>query len=270
MIYSGFNWEMDGAFLAASEAAHKRLIPAVDTKRGTTMPQEHGNAMSNQVYEHLKDLILSQQIKPGEKIPEAKIAAQFGFSRTPIREAIKQLANDGIVTLYPNRFAEVAVFSGEWLQEVGIVRLALDTVAARLAILHGSNYDYSVMEAYNERCLSATRAGDVAQRIKMNCAFHLELSRIGKNVELYDMQKRLYLKLEFAQACHYSNVQPEEEQYRQHAEMIRALYDRDEERLITLLATHEHTFHNMEKDPAVIRDINLLFAPVPRGGGTDA
>lgn len=234
------------------------------------MPLENGNVMSAQVYEHLKDLILSQQIKPGEKIPEAKIAAQFGFSRTPIREAIKQLANDGIVTLYPNRFAEVAVLPEEWLQEVGIVRLALDTVAAHLAILHGSNYDYSVMEDYNRQCLNATRAGDVARRIQMNCAFHLELSRIGKNAELYEMQKRLYLKLEFVQACHYSNVQPEGEQYRQHAEMIQALYDRNGERLISLLSTHEHNFHHMDNDPAVIGDINRLFAPIPRGAADKA
>lgn len=221
--------------------------------------------MSEQVYEHLKDLILTQQIKPGERIPEAKIAAQFGFSRTPIREAIKQLVNDGIVTLYPNRYAEVTVFPKEWLQEVGVVRLALDTVAAHLAILYGSNYDYSVMAAYNERCLNATRAGDRAQRIRMNCAFHLELSRIGKNAELYEMQQRLYLKLEFVQACYYSNVQPEEEQYRQHAEMIDALYARDKQRLIALLSTHEHAFHNMDQDPAVVRDIHQLFAPVPHG-----
>ena len=229
------------------------------------MQQENGTAMSEQVYEHLKNLILTQQIKPGERIPEAKIAAQFGFSRTPIREAIKRLVGDGIVTLYPNRYAEVTVFPKEWLQEVGIVRLALDTVAAHLAILYGSNYDYAVMESYNERCLAATRAGDRALRIRMNCSFHLELSRIGKNAELYEMQKRLYLKLEFVQACHYGNVQPQEEQYRQHAEMIRALYDRDEKRLIALLATHEHTFHNMEREPAVVNDIHQLFAPVPHG-----
>lgn len=229
------------------------------------MQQENGTAMSEQVYEHLKNMILTQQIKPGERIPEAKIAAQFGFSRTPIREAIKRLVGDGIVTLYPNRFAEVTVFPKEWLQEVGIVRLALDTVAAHLAILYGSNYDYSIMESYNERCLAATRAGDRALRIRMNCSFHLELSRIGKNAELYEMQKRLYLKLEFVQACYYGNVQPQEEQYRQHVEMIRALYDRDEQRLIALLATHEHAFHNMEQEPAVVNDIHQLFAPVPHG-----
>lgn len=48
-----------------------------------------GIARSEQVYEHLKNLILSRALKPGEKIPEAKLAAQFGLSRTPIREAIK-------------------------------------------------------------------------------------------------------------------------------------------------------------------------------------
>ena len=175
------------------------------------------------------------------------------------------LANDGIVTLYPNRFAEVAVFPKEWLQDVGVVRLALDTVAAHLAILYGSNYDYSVMERYNEECLKATKAGDIAMRIKMNCAFHLELSHISKNEELYGIQKHLYLKLEFVQACYYSNVNTEEEQYRQHKEIISALYARDEATLLRLLGSHEHHFHHLDQNPAVTRDISALFAPIPRG-----
>ena len=77
-----------------------------------------GIARSEQVYEHLKNLILSRALKPGEKIPEAKLAAQFGLSRTPIREAIKKLANDGIVTLYPNRFAEVSVLCKSLMRNV--------------------------------------------------------------------------------------------------------------------------------------------------------
>ena len=73
--------------------------------------------MAAKVYEALKDMILAQQIKPGEKIPESKLATQFGISRTPIREALKRLENDGIVTVYPNRYAEVTVFPAHWLQE---------------------------------------------------------------------------------------------------------------------------------------------------------
>ena len=63
------------------------------------MEQGQNVAMSDTVYLHLRDMILSMEIKPGDRIPEAKIAKQFGISRTPIREAIKRLASDGIPTV---------------------------------------------------------------------------------------------------------------------------------------------------------------------------
>ncbi len=218
---------------------------------------------SGQVYDQLKDFILSQQIKPGERIPEAKLATQLGLSRTPIREAVKQLANDGIVTVYPNRFAEVAVLPENWLQEVGIVRLSLDITAAHLAILYGSNYDYSVLEQLNEECHAATISGDIATRIRKNCAFHLELSRMSRNAELYELQKKLYLKIEFVQACNYSNVETDEEQYRQHKEMIKALYERNEKQLVSVLTLHIEKFHNLKSDPAINENLQALFAAVP-------
>ena len=224
---------------------------------------EQASGMAAMAYETLKNMILSQQIKPGEHIPEIKLANQLGISRTPMREAIKRLAADGIVTMYPNRYAEVTVFREGWLQEVGIIRLALDTVAAHLSIHYGSNYDFSIMDRYNEACRQAAKDGHMAERIKMNCMFHLELSRISKNEELYKMQEKLYMKLEFVQACNYSYVNPETEQYRQHKEMIEALYARDEKRLVDLLTAHDSNFHRLGDNPAFMGAMTRLFAPVP-------
>lgn len=224
---------------------------------------EQASGMAAMAYETLKNMILSQQIKPGEHIPEIKLANQLGISRTPMREAIKRLAADGIVTMYPNRYAEVTVFREGWLQEVGIIRLALDTVAAHLSIHYGSNYDFSIMDRYNEACRQAAKDGNMAERIKMNCMFHLELSRISKNEELYKMQEKLYMKLEFVQACNYSYVNPETEQYRQHKEMIEALYARDEKRLVDLLTAHDSNFHRLGDNPAFMGAMTSLFAPVP-------
>ena len=224
---------------------------------------EQTSVMAVMAYETLKNMILSQQIKAGEHIPEIKLANQLGISRTPMREAIKRLAADGIVTMYPNRYAEVTVFKEGWLQEVGIIRLALDTVAAHLSILYGSNYDFSIMAQYNEACHRAAKDGNIAERIKMNCMFHLELSRISKNEELYKMQEKLYMKLEFVQACNYNYVNPEKEQYRQHNEMIEALYARDEKRLVDLLTAHDSNFHRLGESPAFMGSVTSMFAPIP-------
>ena len=214
------------------------------------MEQGQNVAMSDTVYLHLRDMILSMEIKPGDRIPEAKIAKQFGISRTPIREAIKRLASDGIVNVYPNRFAEVATFSNDRVRETGLVRIALDVLAARLAVFHGSNYDFSIMEQYLEDCQKAAEQNNVAARIRMNCAFHLELSKISKNNELYELQRGLYLKMEFMQACKYCQVETPEEQYRQHKAIMRALYERNEEELVKVIVKHDQRFH-------MLKDVNI-------------
>ena len=74
------------------------------------MKKNFTNAVSEQIYQYLIDMILSLEIKPGDKIPEAFIAQKFDISRTPIREALRDLAKDGIINLYPNRFSEVAIY----------------------------------------------------------------------------------------------------------------------------------------------------------------
>lgn len=223
------------------------------------MDKEQKAIMSDIVYEHLKNMILSLELKPGERIPEAKIAKYFGISRTPIREAIKRLANDGIIVSYPNRYAEVAVYSDDWIKETGLIRISLDIIAAKFAVFRGSNCDFAVMQQYLEECNDAAKSGDRVKRIKSNCAFHLELSHISKNKELLEIQERLYLKLEFMQSCHYQFVETVDNQYHQHKEIVDALYSRDCDKLITLIINHEKHFHTIcDSDLSVISHIRGL------------
>lgn len=212
------------------------------------MEQEQNNNLSETIYQYLLDMILSMKKKPGDRIPESKIAAQFGISRTPIRDAMKQLANDGILNIYPNRVAEVANWDGELIKEIGLTRVQLDNLAAKLAIFYGSNADFNRMREYSKNCLEAGLNGDVAQKIKMDCAFHLELSLISKNRQLIEFQKKIYLKIEFLQSWRGGFLENPEEQYRQHEEIVSALIARDEKRAIRLLTQHNMHFHDLEKD----------------------
>lgn len=221
--------------------------------------------MADRAYETVKGMILSQQLKPGDRIPEVKLANQLGISRTPMREALKRLASDEIVTIYPNRYAEVTVFPPEWLQEIGMIRITLDMLAAHLCILHGSNFDFSQMEQINEECHQAALEGRVADRIRLNCRFHLEMSRISKNEELFKTQEKLYMKLEYVQACHYGFVNTEENQYNQHKDIIQAFYARDEDKAIDLLVEHDGSFHHMENSPAFLMHLKQTFVPIPKG-----
>lgn len=212
------------------------------------MKQENSVSLSETVYQYLLDMILSMEIKPGCRVPEARIAAQFGISRTPIREAMKQLANDGIINMYPNRYAEVANWDESLIKEIGITRVQLDNLAVKLAVFYGSNAEFGKMREYSKACLEAGLTENIAEKIRKDCAFHLELSIISKNRQLIEFQKKLYLKIEFLQSWRSNFLENPQEQYRQHEEIVDALMERDEKRALKLLTQHNLYFHDLEKD----------------------
>lgn len=212
------------------------------------MKTQQAKNLSEPVYHYLLGMILSMQIKPGDKIPEAKIASQFGISRTPIRDALRQLANDGIINIYPNRFAEVANCDEPLIKQIGVTRIQLDNLAAKLAIFYGSNADFVRMREHSEKCLQAARDGDTAMRIKEDCAFHLKLSVISQNQQLLEFQRKIYLKIEFLQSWRSDFLENPEEQHRQHLTIIDALMDRDEKKVLELLTRHNMHFHDLGAD----------------------
>lgn len=212
------------------------------------MKENKNDGLGAIVYQYLLDMILSMQIKPGDRIPESKIAAQFGISRTPIREAMKQLANDGIIDIYPNRSAEVALWDDNRIMEIGITRVHLDILAAKLAIYYGSNADFVLMNDLANECYKCAMEKDIAGRIKADCNFHLKLSEIGKNRQLIEIQKSTYLKIEFLQSWRGEFLQNPEEQLRQHKVIVNELMQRDEKKLIETLTKHNMHFHDLEKE----------------------
>jgi DNA-binding GntR family transcriptional regulator len=92
--------------------------------------------LRERVYEILKRAILFQEIGPGQKIDEEGVAKQLGVSRTPIRESLCRLENEGIVKIIPRRGAFVVKHSKESIIEILLVREVLEGFAARLAVGH--------------------------------------------------------------------------------------------------------------------------------------
>lgn len=204
--------------------------------------------LNEAVYQYTLDQILSMKIKSGDKIPEARIAKEFGTSRTPIREALRRLADDGIINIYPNRVAEVACWDDETIRQIGLMRIQLDILAARLAVYHGSNADFAQMFEHATLCLEAGNAGNIAVRIREDCAFHCDLSRISKNAQLYKFSQNIALKIEFIQSClGVGYLDSPSSQYQQHVEIYHALLDRDAKLATKLIVRYHALYHNMEK-----------------------
>jgi len=124
------------------------------------------------VFKTLRKAILTGEIKPGERLMEIHLAKKIGVSRTPIREAIHKLEQEGLVTMIPRRGAIVAEISEKGLRDVLEVIRALDTFCAELACERISEEE---KEALRRACTDfeeAVKTGDTTVIAKADVAFH--------------------------------------------------------------------------------------------------
>ena len=124
------------------------------------------------VYEHILNEILTLNYAPGSKISEEMISSQTNTSRTPIREALRRLDAEGLVVLHPNRCAQVVEFTKKDIHDMGLMRICLDIIACRLAILNGSNADYYRLQMLAEKCSEAAERLDMREQIRLDSEFH--------------------------------------------------------------------------------------------------
>lgn len=122
-------------------------------QRSTTLPShpiERRN-LGSDVYRILRDRILKRELHAGEKLSDLQLSTELGVSRTPIREALHQLVQDGVVVAEPNRGFFVATFSRTDLEEIFDLRLALESFAMRRAAQQDRTDEYHELLAEIDR-----------------------------------------------------------------------------------------------------------------------
>lgn len=216
------------------------------------MKQKFEKAVSEQIYQYLIDMILSLEIKPGDKIPEATIAQKFAISRTPIREALSDLAKDGIINVYPNRFSEVAIYDENRVKEIGITKICLDRLSFKLASYYGNRADYAKLREYAKDCYEMAMKNDLLNRIKADSYYHWALCEMGKNWSLMRMEKSLIIQIEYLQAANYLQAEDPEEQYRSHIKIVEALEIGNMELGLEQITEPSIRFYNLKGIPEAI------------------
>lgn len=201
--------------------------------------------LSQPIYEHLLHLIMTRQLAPGEHIPETAVAEAFGVSRTPVRDAMRQLAGSGLIEIHPHRFAQVAELRPEAVRDIGMLRISLDSLAVKLAMLYGSHSDFMRLEQIAARCAEGSQTNNDQLRRTADCDFHLELARISGNDLLLRFQQELYLRVNFILLYREDQVVNEQAHITQHFELVRALSDHDEHRALRLISEHLCSFYNL-------------------------
>jgi DNA-binding GntR family transcriptional regulator len=128
--------------------------------------------LSDGVYERLGELICSGQLVPGEKLVIDRLAKQFDVSITPVREAMRRLQREGLVTEIPYRGMVVSKATHEQLRELFEVRGLLDGYAAAQASIVMTAEDFESTEKLLQDLEAAARAVDVSEFRRLNALFH--------------------------------------------------------------------------------------------------
>ena len=120
----------------------------------------------------IRDAIVSGQLKPGERLPEARLADELKISRTPIREALRQLQAEGLVDAPRNRGARVRVYSLDDLDDMYQLRALLEGFAARSAASRMTPAQLDELRDASERFDALSAESDIDALLKVNDRFH--------------------------------------------------------------------------------------------------
>ena len=193
-------------------------------------------SLAEQVFEHIRKMILSEQLKGGERIPEEKIANAFGVSRTPIREALRMLEKQGLVVIVPRSHAEVVALDGEASRRLGEVRIQLERLAVRLLAEVCTENDAEVLFELARECERFAREGAIAEAFEKDDALHLEIARRGGNSYLCEILQNLSVKIHLLRITNCVTLEKFRETIKGHVPIVQALADGDaqaaEERMV--------------------------------------
>jgi DNA-binding GntR family transcriptional regulator len=143
--------------------------------QNATMPNATAQNAWQRLRDELENEILTGALMPGERLDEVPLANRFGVSRTPIREALMQLASAGLVEIRPRRGAVVAELGPGRLVEMFEVMAELEGMAGRLAARRHTEADAAAIRAAHEACRAAAASGDCDAYYYENERFHLAI-----------------------------------------------------------------------------------------------
>ena len=143
------------------------------------------------VFNTLRTSILTGELKPGERLMEIHLADKLGVSRTPIREAIRKLELEGLVTMIPRRGAEVAQITEKNLRDVLEVRRALDALAVELACERITEDELAELKKACENFELETKRGNANQVAQADVELHDIILKASGNERLMQMISKL-------------------------------------------------------------------------------
>jgi len=185
------------------------------------------NTLAEQIAAGLRRDILLGKLRPGARIKERDSSADLGVSRTPLREAIRILASEGLVTLRPSRSPVVADPSLQEITDDLVVMNTLEVLGARLACMNATAEEISRIEAQHEQMLRLSETADAVTYFEADMTFHRQITAASHNNALIDTHGAYMARLWRPRFLAASLRRDRPRVLRQHGDIVRGLRMRD-------------------------------------------
>ena len=195
-------------------------------------------SLHDELVERLRDMIIAGTLPPGARVHEGVIGAALGVSRTPLREALKFLASEGLIELQPGRGAVVRTLTRRDVEGMLDVLVVLEDLAARLACRQASPEAVAGLRAVHDAMMRHYAAGDRLEYYKLNQAIHTGLVALSGNDCLAETHASIQMRLKRIRFIGNEERSKWDGAVAEHVEMIEALEARDEARLAAVVRLH--------------------------------
>lgn len=186
----------------------------------------------------LRAMILEGELPPGRRVPEMELCAQLGISRTPLREALRVLAAEGLVELRPHRGAVVTPIDPKEIAAIFEVMEALESLAGRLACGNGSAEAFAELDRLHDALVAQFHAGERAAYSATNRRIHDRIIAMSGNPVLEATYRGFAAQLGRARSLANYDTDRWQESLAEHEAVMDALRRRDAAATAALLADH--------------------------------
>jgi DNA-binding GntR family transcriptional regulator len=220
--------------------------------------------VSEQVHSFIQRALLSGQLNPGDRLAEGELAAALGISRTPIREALRQLESDGLVVVLPHRGTFVRTLDPRRGRQLYEARLLLEPTAARAAAARITDQQLEALRPLLDSARHEANAGDMGGASVDNEAFHVAVFKIADNDVLLELWYRVWAEWQLFRVCAWRNKpQRPRDVATEHTALYEALAARDESRAAAIMT--EHLAHAWSYVERFLTTTDTGYAADPRG-----
>jgi len=236
--------------IAARDASNPAALDAVDRR---TLPTA--------VADRLRDLIIEGELPAGTRLNERALCERLHVSRTPLREAFRLLAAEGLVQIQPNRGAQVVALSEKDIRESFEVMAGLEALVGELACEHGTDQEIAEIRALTFEMQACHARQDLSSYYHVNRRIHDCITKATHNQLLGQVYTTLNLRIQNLRFRSNLNHDKWDNAMREHLDMVEALSARDGPRMAAIMRTHLR-----RKGEAVLESLK----PAVRGRGAEA